>query len=972
MQTTRIVLKFIFPFALWITFWLLVPQGLNGQVIFDEHFENYPTGVLTKEESASHGWDPRIGFEEQRMSIVQNALGKHISMITRVGDYGYWRGSKFRRWFNGVEEIYYGYKFKFSPNFDWRKGGKLLSLSGGNPPGAGVDVDGSKGASVGFMWRPEVLGQTLDPDDMGVLHTYIYHEGKTVTWGQEDHLEDENGNHYLVEKDRWYKLVIRVKMNNQDVANGIVQVWLDGVLRVDRRDFLFRTRSGTWKWDLFDFIHFFGGSGPEWGPVVNSTLEVDSLIVAEDLGSLGSLMNGNTSVPPGGGGGGGPTNIPPTADINPSVTSGLAPLAVTFDGQGSTDPDDGIVSYEWNFGDGNTATGPIVTHTYTSSGTFHATLKVTDQSGDFDVVSVTITPGNECGPIPSEWQTADVGAVAIPGSACFDSIDEKFNIQASGADVWNSDDQFRFVYQPMTGDGEIIARVTSLSHTHNYAKAGVMMREDLTNDSRHAMMVVNQSRHAFQYRDIIGGVTNPTSGSWLNSYVTFPMWVKITRINGVFTGYVSTNGLIWEEVNSFYIPMGQTVYVGIMHTSHDNSKLGKSSFDNVSVGSANSSQSCGDIGTSWAQSDVGPVGVAGGSCFNDSTERFSIIASGNDIWGNADQFHFMHQTLQGDGEVMVRVVNIGNTHPYAKGGLMVRETLDPGSPHVSVLMNQTQKAMHYRKTPSAATELAPNGWTMANPSNQIFMRLVRVGNVFATFTSPEGRSWDYIHSEEIPLAQSLEVGIGATSHNNQAVNISAFEELIIEERGTASQNSGGGNSVIDLTASLSGKNYRLRWTAPGFFSRSFFTVERSLDGILFENLGNVIGPGNGGTADDYTFVDENPAIGRMTYRLRQNNYDGTYEYAASVEVDNQPLLEGTINVYPNPTLSHTVTVDMMGMDLDQIKHVSLLDLAGRTLYSVKPASLNEVVSFPERIPNGMYLLQVQYGSAIVGKRIVLK
>ena len=977
MQTTRIESKLLILFALWITTCLCLPDRLSGQVIFDEHFESYPLGVFTDLDARAGGWDPRIGFTEQRMNIIQGSsqgtATQIISMIERVGEWGYWNGaSKFRRWFNGADEVFYGYKVKFDANFDWKKGGKLLSLSGGSPPGAGVSVDGSKGASVGFMWRPEILGQSTGPNDKGILHAYTYHEGKTVTWGQEDPLEDGNGEHYLIEKNRWYKLVFRIKMNDQDVPNGIVQIWLDGVLRVDRRDFLFRTRTGTWNWDLFDFLYFFGGDGPGWSPDQDSKVYIDSLIMALDMGSLGPLMNGNTTPPPGGGGGGGgPTNIPPTANISTSATTGSAPLVVNFDGTGSTDPDNSIVDYFWNFGDGNTANGSVVSHTYTSAGTFQATLRVTDASGDFDVVSVTITPGNDCGPIPSQWQTTDIGAVAFQGSACYDSAADKFNIEASGADVWASDDQFRFVYQPWTGDGEIIARVTSLENTHNYAKAGVMMRESLTNDSRHAMMVVNQSRHAFQYRENIGGITNPTAGSWLNSYVTFPIWVKITRINGVFTGYVSYNGLIWEEIASYYIPMGQTVYVGLMHTSHDNAKIGKSSFDNVSVGGANSSSSCGEIGANWSQTDIGSVGIAGGSCFNDSTERHSVIASGTDIWGNADQMHFMHQPLQGDGEVRVRVVSIGNTHPYAKGGLMLRETVNAGSRQVSVLMNQSQKAMHYRSATNGTTELAPNGWTIATPSNQIYMRLVRVGNVFATFTSPEGRSWEYIHSEEIPMTQTLEVGVAATSHDNLAVNISAFEELEIEERGTGTPNTGG-NGVGDLTGIVVGEGIRLRWTAPDFFQRSFFTVERSLDGTLYENMGNVIGPGNAGTDDAYTFVDENPAIGVMTYRLRQNNYDGTYEYAATVQVDNNPLFQGTINIYPNPSLSHTVTVDMIGMELDQVNEISLLDVAGRKLYSVKPSSNSELLSFPESIPTGMYLMQVSYGTSVIGKRIVLK
>jgi chitodextrinase/predicted DNA-binding WGR domain protein len=71
----------------------------------------------------------------------------------------------------------------------------------------------------------------------------------------------------------------------------------------------------------------------------------------------------------------------PVASFTATPTSGASPLVVTFDGSASYDTDGSIVSYDWNFGDGGTAAGAIVTHTYTTSGTFSASLTVTDNDG---------------------------------------------------------------------------------------------------------------------------------------------------------------------------------------------------------------------------------------------------------------------------------------------------------------------------------------------------------------------------------------------------------------------------------------------------------------------------------------------------------------------------------------------------------------------------------------------------------------
>ena len=80
----------------------------------------------------------------------------------------------------------------------------------------------------------------------------------------------------------------------------------------------------------------------------------------------------------------------PLASNVPSVLNGAAPLAVTFDGRDSVDPDGSIVSWSWNFGDGGTATGSLVSHTYVSTGYFYASLTVTDDAGATGTAYATV------------------------------------------------------------------------------------------------------------------------------------------------------------------------------------------------------------------------------------------------------------------------------------------------------------------------------------------------------------------------------------------------------------------------------------------------------------------------------------------------------------------------------------------------------------------------------------------------------
>ena len=84
-------------------------------------------------------------------------------------------------------------------------------------------------------------------------------------------------------------------------------------------------------------------------------------------------------------------NLVPVAEFVSDVTGGQAPIEVFFDGLASFDPDGNIVSYQWNFGDGASATGATVSHTYSESGAFTATLTVTDNLGASATASMVIT-----------------------------------------------------------------------------------------------------------------------------------------------------------------------------------------------------------------------------------------------------------------------------------------------------------------------------------------------------------------------------------------------------------------------------------------------------------------------------------------------------------------------------------------------------------------------------------------------------
>ena len=160
--------------------------------------------------------------------------------------------------------------------------------------------------------------------------------------------------------------------------------------------------------------------------------------------------------------------------------------------------------------------------------------------------------------LPSLWETIDIGGYKKTGITLYGN--EVYTICGSGNNIGGTDDELHFVYQSVTGDGEIIAKVNSMLDSNDGAKAGLMIRNGLGDSSRNAAMVITPGNGAvFQYRTTNGnGTTTSTQAGYEPPY-----WLKLVRNGTTFTGYRSADGTSWTQVGSCTISMNSTVYVGM-------------------------------------------------------------------------------------------------------------------------------------------------------------------------------------------------------------------------------------------------------------------------------------------------------------------------------------------------------------------------------------------------------------------------
>ena len=180
-------------------------------------------------------------------------------------------------------------------------------------------------------------------------------------------------------------------------------------------------------------------------------------------------------------------------------------------------------------------------------------------------------------PVSAPWASTDVGTVGQTGSA--DVTNGTYTIDGAGTDIGGTTDAFHYVYQTLSGDGEIIANIASLTGGGPVPKAGVMIRESVAADSAHVSALVRGNRIRIYERTATGGSTTELNGHNQGA----PEWLRIERTGNTFDLYRSNNGSSWTLMASRTVAMGTNVTIGMAVTGNSLSTLATAVFDNVTV-----------------------------------------------------------------------------------------------------------------------------------------------------------------------------------------------------------------------------------------------------------------------------------------------------------------------------------------------------------------------------------------------------
>jgi alpha-galactosidase len=161
---------------------------------------------------------------------------------------------------------------------------------------------------------------------------------------------------------------------------------------------------------------------------------------------------------------------------------------------------------------------------------------------------------------------------------------------------------------------------------------------------------------------------------------------------------------------------------------------------------------------------------------------FAIEADGNDIWGASDQFAFLNRKVSKNTFISVRIISQTKTDPWAKSGIMFRESKAPNSAFVMLCVTPGNGiSLQWRDTTGGICKKTD----FSSAALPVYLKLSRSGSTFNASKSTDGKQWDVLGDITLnrSLAEQYLAGLEVVSHSTQMLNLSEFDQVKVEPTG---------------------------------------------------------------------------------------------------------------------------------------------------------------------------------------------
>jgi hypothetical protein len=209
----------------------------------------------------------------------------------------------------------------------------------------------------------------------------------------------------------------------------------------------------------------------------------------------------------------------------------------------------------------------------------------------------------------------------------------------------------------------------------------------------------------------------------------------------------------------------------------------------------NNPQTCG-VPDAWRSETIG-INSVGDANYSDGV--FTVTSSGWYIWGNSDSFQYLYQPMGTNGQIVARLMGLsGTTNVFAKGGLMIRETLDHDSRNVLLSINVTNSlSFQWRDWAGGGTYVSVGSTNQATPC---WLKVVRRDNWLGGYRSPDGTNWTLCGWEVLNgLAPQVLVGLAVASRQPDVPCTASYDQVsvgVADPKGVLNPVMGSGDGLL--------------------------------------------------------------------------------------------------------------------------------------------------------------------------------
>jgi TolB protein len=186
----------------------------------------------------------------------------------------------------------------------------------------------------------------------------------------------------------------------------------------------------------------------------------------------------------------------------------------------------------------------------------------------------------------------------------------------------------------------------------------------------------------------------------------------------------------------------------------------------------------GSFGAFTHSDDVGSPPMKGSAEFDAATGQYKITGSGTDIWGKADQFHYLWREISGDFAVTATAKFLTDGIDHRKAVIMLRQSVDADSPFVHLVIHGNgMPGVQFRNTKADNT----NTVDMPIEGAGVFkLKLVRKGGLITFWIAKDGGPLRELGQTQNQLGSPVLLGLGVSSHTQTATNTVLFSDVSVE------------------------------------------------------------------------------------------------------------------------------------------------------------------------------------------------